>query len=144
MKTTKLISLVIFSILLTGNIAFSQDHKEQKKDIKTALSSGEIKLSVTGLEDGMKLSIKADKKNDKPLVLYIPKGVSELKIGSENYQKIEISTQQEVKIDLSKLMTQTVVVIQSSKQKLIKGTIIMDNNAGSTKYEFQNAMIGVK
>jgi len=144
MKTTNVVTLVIFSFLFIGNIAFSQDHKEQKKDIKTALSTGEIKLSITGLEDGMKLSIKADKKNDKPLVLYIPKGVSELKIGSADYQKIEISTQQEIKIDLSKLMSQTVVVIQSSKQKLIKGTIIMENNSGSTKYEFQNAMIGVK
>jgi len=144
MKSIKVFTAFICGILLLGNIAFSQNHTEQKKDIKTALSSGEIKLIITGLEDGMKLSIKVDKKNEKPLVLYIPKGTSELKIGSSEFQKIQLSTQQEVKIDLSKLMTQTVIVIQSSKQKLIKGSIIMDSNSGSISYDFQNAMVGVK
>jgi hypothetical protein len=144
MKTSKLFTLVICSFFFFGNITFSQNHIEQKKDIKTALSSGEIKLSLTGLEGGMKLSIKVEKENAKPLILFIPKGASELKIGNADYQKIEISTQQEVKIDLSKIMAQTVVVIQSSKQKLIKGTIIIDNDSGSTTYDYQNATVGVK
>jgi len=140
MKTIKVFTIVICVFLLFGNISFSQIHNEHKKDINTALSSGEIKLSLTGIEDGMKLSIKVDKKNNKPLILYILKDTTELKIGNSSYQKIKISTQKEIKIDLSILKTQTVVVNQSSKQKLIKGSIIID----STTYDYQNAMVGVK
>lgn len=124
MKTIKLFLTVILSLFLFGNISFSQDI--QKKEIKTALDSGEIQLTLTGIEDGMKLSIKVDKLNENPLVLFIPKDTSVINIGSGNYQKIRICTPEEIKIDLSGIKEKTVTVNQASKYKLISGTIIID------------------
>jgi hypothetical protein len=143
MKAIKLL-MIGFCILISGSICISQNQNVQKKDFQSALSSGDIKLTITGIDDGMKLSVKVDKKNDNPLVLYVPKDTSEIKIGSINYQKISISTQKEIKIDLSVLKEQSLLLNQVSKQKLIKGTIIIDCNEGKTTYQYQDATLGVK
>lgn len=112
------------------------------KNIKTALDSGDIKLTLEGIEAGEKLNIKAEKKTATPLVLVIPKGTTEIKVGITRVIIISLSTERE--IDLSKTNTGEAKVKQAGKNRIIAGSVTVEYNSGSVSYSYQNAEFGVK
>jgi len=112
------------------------------KNINAALESGDIKLIVEGIENGEKLKIKVEKKTSSSLVLVIPKGNAELKIGGS--RAITINASREIQIDLTKTTTGEVKVSQLGKIRLFKGSIEMENSSGVISYSYHNAEFSVK
>lgn len=132
-----LIVILYCGIFVSDSVA---DNKNTK-NITSALESGDVKLTVEGIENGEKLKIKAEKKKSSSLVLVIPKGNTELKLGM--FQTITINASQEVQIDLSNATTGEVHVSQSGKHRLFKGSVEIENSSGGTSYSYHDAKFGV-
>ena len=78
-----LYAILTLIVILYCGIFVSESVADNKniKNITSALESGDVKLIVEGIENGEKLKIKAEKKKSSSLVLVIPKGNTELKLG---------------------------------------------------------------
>jgi hypothetical protein len=137
------IMFTLIAIICCGLFALEAvANNTNTKNINAALESGDIKLIVEGIENGEKLKIKVEKKTSSSLVLVIPKGNAELKIGGS--KAITINASREIQIDLSKTTTGEVQVSQLGKIRLFKGSIEMEKSSGVTSYSYHNAEFGVK
>ena len=134
--------LTLIVILCCGIfVSESVANNKNTKNITSALESGDIKLTVEGIENGEKLKVKAEKKTSSLLVLVIPKGNTELKLGM--FQTITINASQEVQIDLSNTTTVEVQVSQSGKSRLFKGSVEIENSSGGISYSYHDAKFGI-
>ena len=137
------IMFTLIAIICCGLFALEAvANNTNTKNINAALESGDIKLIVEGIENGEKLKIKVEKKTLSSLVLVIPKGNTELKLGM--FQTITINVSQEVQIDLSNATTGEVHVSQSGKRRFFKGSVEIENSSGGISYSYHNAKFGVK
>ena len=116
----------------------------EKKNIKTALESGDIKLTLEGIEDGEKVNIKAEKKTEAPLVIVIPKGTTEITVGSTQVIIITLNAERAIEIDLSKTTTGEAKVKQAGKNRIFVGAVTVEYGSGGKSYSYQNAQFGVK
>jgi len=132
-----LIVILYCGIFVSESIA----NNKNTKNIISALESGDIKLTVEGIENGEKLKIEAEKKTSSSLVLVIPKGNTELKLGM--FQTITINASQEVQIDLSNATTGEVHVSQSGKRRFFKGSVEIENSSGGISYSYHDAKFGI-
>jgi len=112
----------------------------KRMDIKTAIDSGTIKLILEGIENGEKLNIKAENKTTAPLIVIIPTGNTEIKVDNSR----NVSTEQEIQIDLTKTNTGEAKVKQSGKNRIFAGSVTMERKAKGMSYNYQNTQIGVK
>lgn|GEM_PF-6304501 len=133
-----LIVILCCGILVSESVA----NNKNTKNITSALESGDVKLTVEGIENGEKLKIKAEKKTSSSLVLVIPKGNTELKLGM--FQTVTINESREIQIDLSNATTGEVHVSQSGKSRFFKGSVEIENSSGRINYSYHNAKFGVK
>jgi len=134
--------LTLIVILYCGIfVSESVANNTNTKNITSALESGDVKLTVEGIENGEKLKIKVEKKTSSSLVLVIPKGNTELKLGM--FQTVTINASQEVQIDLSNATTGEVQVSQSGKSRLFKGSVEIENFSGGISYNYHNAKFGI-
>ena len=134
--------LTLIVILYCGIfVSESVANNKNTKNITSALESGDVKLTVEGMENGEKLKIKAEKITSSSLVLVIPKGNTELKLGM--FQTITINTSQEIQIDLSNAATGEVHVSQSGKRRLFEGSVEIENSSGGISYSYHNAKFGI-
>jgi hypothetical protein len=137
-----LVMTVFITLLCSG--VFVLEAAADSKNIEIALDSGDIKLTLAGLENGEKLNIKAEKKTATPLVLVIPKGTTEIKVGSNPVIIISLRTEREIKIDLSKTTIGEAKVNQAGKTRIFTGSVTIEYNSGSVSTSYQNAELGVK
>ena len=138
-----LYAILTLIVILYCGIFVSESVADNKniKNITSALESGDVKLIVEGIENGEKLKIKAEKKKSSSLVLVIPKGNTELKLGM--FQTITINNaSQEVQIDLSNAATGEAQVSQSGKHRLFKGSVEIENSSGGISYSYHDAKFG--
>ena len=138
-----LYAILTLIVILHCGIFVSESVANNKntKNITSALECGDVKLTVEGIENGEKLKIKAEKKTSSSLVLFIPKGNTELKLGM--FQTITINASQEVQIDLSNTTTGEVHVSQSGKHRLFNGSVEIENSSGGFSYSYHDAKFGI-
>ncbi|HUN53571.1 MAG TPA: hypothetical protein VMU29_00280 [Smithella sp.] len=136
------VMFTLMTIICCGVFALEAvANNENTKTINAALESGDIKLILEGIENGEKLIIKVEKKKSSSLILVIPKGNAELKIGGG--KTITINASQEIQIDLSKATTGEAQVPQTGRIRLLKGSIEMENSSHVMSYSYHNAEFSV-
>lgn len=144
MKNTSV--YLVFALVLIGGLfgEVAIAGTDNTMIIQKALESGHIKMTLEGKEDGNMLNIKVEKITSAPIIVIIPKGDTDFKIGSQPATTITINTSREVQIDLSKINAGEKKVPQSGKIRIIDGSVDLMKSAGGMTYGYHNFQVGVK
>ncbi len=100
-------------------------------------------MTLAGLDNGGTLMIKAARTGSTPLVLLLPKGSLEFKLGAQPVTIITVAVPAATKIDLRQSPSGEVKVPQSGKTRVLSGSVDMDSKAGQTAYGYHDFRVGV-